>query len=422
MKESKLDNFNYIGKRFLITQSSLRLLAGSEIVTLELADFLQKQGAKVLVYTCYFADPIKKFYDEKNIKVDISGDNIFLEDFDYIWVHHQILPISIVNQLISKRPPKMPKFLFFHMSSLKDHYLEKPYVWDLERKISSKTCFVSLAAKDAILSSTNLKDVDFDLFRNPAPVSFSEIIPRQHKTPKDILIVSNHPPEDLLKAKNILVEAGYNVVNLGEGRDKYDLLRPEYLSNFDVVISIGKTVQYCLNAGIPVYIYDRFGGPGYLNESNENLAACINYSGRGFDKKEPEIIAQEIIDDYDKTLKYQLKNRDKFIEDLSIANVLPKVLGSTEVRAIDKFDDEYSQYLIGVMTMMKYKFYYENDLAVLKDKQILTEKNIEKLQLENTNLYKEINELMNSKFYRILRTVAGNKIAKKIMSKFRRSK
>ena len=55
------------------------------------------------------------------------------------------------------------------------------------------------------------------------------------------------------------------------GSEKPAITSAELLDHYDCVISIGKTVQYCLVQGIPVFLYDRFGGPGYLNESNYDL-------------------------------------------------------------------------------------------------------------------------------------------------------
>ena len=41
-------------------------LNGSTLVTLELADYLQNEGAKVEVYTYFFDNPSKHFFDEKD--------------------------------------------------------------------------------------------------------------------------------------------------------------------------------------------------------------------------------------------------------------------------------------------------------------------------------------------------------------------
>ncbi len=64
---------------------------------------------------------------------------------------------------------------------------------------------------------------------------------------------------------------------------EFKLITPEVLKDFDAVITIGRTVQYCLALGIPVYCYDRFGGPGWITESNIESASKFNFSGRCVD-------------------------------------------------------------------------------------------------------------------------------------------
>lgn len=49
---------------------------------------------------------------------------------------------------------------------------------------------------------------------------------------------------------------------------------------FDAVLTIGKTVQYSLSMGIPCYIYDHFGGEGWLTPETFDREAFYNFSGR----------------------------------------------------------------------------------------------------------------------------------------------
>lgn len=76
------------------------------------------------------------------------------------------------------------------------------------------------------------------------------------------------------------------------------LISVELLSEFDLIITIGRTVQYCFAMGVPVYVYDYFGGPGYIDESNFELAEKCNFSGRGFGKKSVDDLISEIFNEY----------------------------------------------------------------------------------------------------------------------------
>jgi len=45
---------------------------------------------------------------------------------------------------------------------------------------------------------------------------------------------------------------------------------------------------------VPVYLYDHFGGCGWLTEDNFALAEWHNFSGRGFGKKSTASISREL--------------------------------------------------------------------------------------------------------------------------------
>ncbi len=63
---------SFKNKRFLITHSMMKLLAGSEIVVLELAAFLKDSGAVVIIYTNYIDNPMKGLF-EKYKQIILNG-------------------------------------------------------------------------------------------------------------------------------------------------------------------------------------------------------------------------------------------------------------------------------------------------------------------------------------------------------------
>ena len=118
---------------------------GSTMVTVELAEYLQSQGGEVTVYTYAYDYPIKSEVDSKNIKVVVASDDdkLSLSDFDYLWVHSQVLPLSIVDDLADKLPQKMPKFIFLHMSPFEWIPDERPYIYQMEQKLASQVLVIS---------------------------------------------------------------------------------------------------------------------------------------------------------------------------------------------------------------------------------------------------------------------------------------
>ncbi|WP_439565214.1 hypothetical protein, partial [Microcella sp.] len=52
------------------------------------------------------------------------------------------------------------------------------------------------------------------------------------------------------------------------------------LDGHDAVVTIGKTTQYALVMGVPVYSYDHFGGGGWITEQNLEREHYGNFAGR----------------------------------------------------------------------------------------------------------------------------------------------
>jgi glycosyltransferase involved in cell wall biosynthesis len=326
MKPSTLKN-----KRILITQYALAEFAGSEVVTLELVRYFVSQGAHVTIYTLWFDDPIATYFRSlpaQSVTIIARSDAILsFTAFDYIWVHHHILPASMVEEL--PKLSALPVVIFNHMSSYIP--IEQPYLFKLEASTASVALFNSPETLnnlegylDPVVRKMSL------VFPNPAPVEFVEFPnpspERENLSPKSILVVSNHPPEEVLKAVSLLKERGTNVSITGVDYMQ-QLVTPDILADYDVVVTIGKTVQYCLVMGKPVYCYDRFGGPGYLTARNLEDAAFYNFSGRGkFRKRSPTEIVDDITKGYSTARSFHAKMRDKFRERYNLALHIQKVL------------------------------------------------------------------------------------------------
>ena len=345
------------GKSFLITQPMIHGLNGSTTVTLELADYLMSEGDKVVVYTYYYDNPAKQFFEEAGVEVCSAQDEpvLRLDSFDYIWVHSQALPVSIVEDLGSKLPAKIPRFIFNHMSPFDWIPDERPYIYNLEDRLSTLSLFVSQETLDEQASYFE-EGSPKGLFRNPAPVVFSKMKYTPRKKLKHILIVSNHPPEELIDARKRLIKKGYKVVSFGELSEEYRLITPDVIKGYDVIVTIGKTVQYGLVAGVPVYIYDHFGGNGYLNEDNYELATRRNFSGRDGMKRDAQYITDDIIGGYQDAMVYATQNRSRFIDEFSINKVLPPIIESVKDKRIEQFSSRYASAVKSAQVFGKIRF------------------------------------------------------------------
>jgi hypothetical protein len=174
-----------------------------------------------------------------------------------------------------------------------------------------------------------------DVLGNPAPDYFLRPTrPNYPLLPGKILVVSNHVPEDLANALKLYKSKHTGVVidHFGLGGTQR-LVEPTIITRYDLVITIGKTVQYSIASCVPVYCYDRFGGPGFLSSSNFITAAWWNFSGRGFSKnsyKSSKRIVSDIEDNYQKKAAEFSALHEKYADEILLSKRLKIILDNLQ--------------------------------------------------------------------------------------------
>ena len=295
-----------IKKQIIIAQSQLVDYAGSEITTLELSEYFTEEGWDVFIVTNIISDPIKKEFDKlSSATILIIDDTSFSKaikglDPYLVWIHHQVLPTELV-ELIQKSSPRV---VFHHMSSFA--LAEMPFQTELERQFADVVSFNSILSREKLLRSGWFDGFAEEMLisiNNPAPDMFYKDRLTYDESKKrelnKILIVSNHIPEELGEALDLVANTGIEVERFGTKGDSYKRILPSDITGADLVVTIGKTVQYSICANVPVYCYDHFGGPGYLDNKNYETVMRHNFSGKGgFGKKTSKGIKREIIEDY----------------------------------------------------------------------------------------------------------------------------
>ncbi|MFY0691884.1 MAG: hypothetical protein JXR14_08200 [Paracoccaceae bacterium] len=244
--------------------------SGSELVAIEIAEYF---SATTSSFWC--ANPVKSVLEDWQ-----PLDDLNLCDFDLVWAQqHAILPLldrlndgdlrpHIVWASLSPYEPMevLPK-------ALVDEYV------DLVVANSSETA--------------RARGIDVT-FGNAAPSRFH--VTRPERPRKRVLFVSNNQPEEMLKAAEILHNRGYQVRFIGRNKE-YKRIEPSDILWADCVVTIGKTARYALATGTPVFVYDRFGGDGYLNDENYSLNEEFNFSGRPTCRKLSAVdLAHQIIE------------------------------------------------------------------------------------------------------------------------------
>lgn len=289
-------------KVVLITQLRLSDFTGSEVVTLELVETLSAMMKKVYVVTTSYDDPVRSEFEKiKNVTVlNINDEKLTRmldrETIDFAWIHHSLIPVQLLEN------PGATKFIFHHMSPFAE--FESPLFPVIEKSLASTILCNSVETKKSFLERKLFTTKDkLEVFNNPAPKKFDTTNPASKKL-KSLLVVSNHLPSDLRQALKIVSGEGVVVDVVGVGDDDYHLITPAEVRDHDAVVSIGKTVQYAILSNRPAYCYDKFGGPGYLTEQNFSKARDLNFSGRGFTKRDPDTIAKEILTGFTNASRY----------------------------------------------------------------------------------------------------------------------
>lgn len=372
------------GERVLITQSSLDRIGGSEVQALELARYLQSAGCTVTVYAWIVDDLVSSLFIQSGVRI-ITSDmaesaDLNMTDFDLIWVQHEVLPRAFFRQVSGLGSGPRPCVVFSHMSPYREVHLEQPYTYELENRLADRIVFNSPGTLEAQQRYFPRNDSRFAIYPNPAPMSFVE---RRHAVRPElgrILIVSNHTPSELLQAVDSLKAQGLVVDRLGDVTEEANsLTTPDLLDRYDCVVTIGKTVQYCLVQGIPVFIYDRFGGPGYLTAENYERAARFNFSGRmegscpslvdeisrhAESTIDGSILAAQILEGYTAACNFQTAWHDEFIRRFSIDRAVDRVLGDMSARPepLTGIDQGYVDYLLRNSQMIE-DYVRSNQLA-----------------------------------------------------------
>ncbi|MFE4105228.1 hypothetical protein [Almyronema epifaneia] len=261
--------------RALLTNHHFKNFAGSELLTLDLYQALINRGYEVEIATFLYADPLKEHCQKLGINVtNILRDSLQSQEYELVWSHH--FPVLVKVVLEDKI-----KFSKLVLSSLSPYEpLESIQIFDNLASTIVCNSYETKKKLETYLSedSTNKLHV----FPNSVPSSWFRFFDSQKtlsKTIQKIAIVTNHPPQELLDFQKYAVSQNYTVEIIG-AQHKFALVTPELLSFYDVIISIGRTVQHCMAIGIPVYCYDHFGGPGWITPENLKNAEFFNYSGR----------------------------------------------------------------------------------------------------------------------------------------------
>lgn len=280
-------------KSILLTNFQLLTFTGSELDTLTIANYFLNKNYDVSIFVIEYGYPLVNEIDDK-IKI-INSENIenLKEHYDIIWAHH----FPLLDYLLFDKKVKADYIHYVSLSSYNGYEALPEYYKEL-----NLISVLSYEGREQ-LKKENIKDSKINYFTNyTLEENFKHKISK-HKLDK-ICIISNHIPEEILGFSKLYEEKEKKKIDIyGEGY-KYEKITPSLLEKYDLVITIGRTVNDALALGIPVYCYDHFGGDSFITKNNAENAFKYNFSGRftklKYNKNE---IYNDIIKNYNKCTK-----------------------------------------------------------------------------------------------------------------------
>lgn len=325
--------------RILITTNHLEKLQGSEIVTLEAVQFFLEQGWDVDVFTHLIGGDLEQLFlqlaHQERLFLTNDDNHPFDGTYDIIWLQHTVMNSWLRRKILETGIST--RFIFNHMSSFVDMELPVPGV--PENEMAYRILAVSNECRDA-LQEQGIALNKISLFDNPVPDTLiTADAPVLSMELKKALFVSNHRPAELNEAINLLRDKGITCDLIGQA-EKQMRVTPALIGQYDVVVTIGKTVQYSLIAGVPVYIYDLYGGDGYLTEDNLEKSHYHNFSGRACkEKRSGEVICNELISGHAEAKNFVASRRNEFIQRWSLKNKIYELLDFKDESTFFQFSE-----------------------------------------------------------------------------------
>lgn len=328
--------------------SAIRLVdfAGSEITCLEIAQTLVVLGYQVVITATELGEPWLGEVPE-GITVSRAEDIADNSEFDLLWLHHNL----VAYKLLADKGIKSRCAIFSSLSFFEP--METPPITQIS--FSRYLVNSNENLRYFVDNYPALRD-HVSVFLNGCPQPFFDrFLPDASVEVRSVLFVSNHPPEEVVELDQLLQTSGLHTKTVGVS-GSVERVTPELLSEFDAVVTIGKTVQYCLGMGKPVFCYDHFGGPGWIVPETFAPALETNFSGRCTPlKRDAKELHREIMTGYEGALSYrhELRSRAKAMfslaenvdEVLSIARKRPfsNGLSDTDAKSLSRLATIYEQ-------------------------------------------------------------------------------
>lgn len=278
-------------RSILFTNLFLGSYTGSELHVLRLATEFVKHGWRVCCYTLISSFPLLPVFESRGIKVvEFGNENDLDESYDVLYAQHHV----VSNYLTSNFDTTFRYIVVSSLGTITNHEHLPEFA-----SIADLVVFVSEECRDArypelgetyagsVLLFPNYADEEY--FAAASQDASADALTDR---PLRIAAITNHLAPEVSGLTNTAPD-DVHIDYIGQNTASMEVT-PHLLSTYDLVITIGRTVQCCMAQRIPVYCYDVFGGPGYLRPNELDAHLYANYSGRSCPTKRA---AAELWDD-----------------------------------------------------------------------------------------------------------------------------
>ncbi len=276
----------------LVFNHHLVHLAGSELETLQVARMADQCGYDVTVGAFILGGPMLELLRRSGLKtvsvLTQEAGELGGTEFGLLWGHHA----PVLDYLILQIGVEAERVVCRSLSPYEP--LEAPPVY--ADRLSMFLVNSPETRDEAIRLGVPSGRVE--VFPNSVGKEAFQTLQTPEKKLATLAVISNHVPKEVEEACSALEEKGVKTTIHGLGHQVV-VVDEELLRRYDAVLTIGRTIQTGMALGIPVYCYDRFGGPGWIMPENLEQASYYNFSGRCYNRKlQPDELVQEILDGY----------------------------------------------------------------------------------------------------------------------------
>lgn len=277
--------------RVLLLTNHFSSFCGSEVVALQTAQWFGERGDAVTLAANSVGAPIR--HCATAIALTTHADRIELGDFDLVWCQHDLLSQLPLAAYERASQGQLPHVAMVSLSPYEPYeHVDGQLTLALSAEVyanSPETAAELLRRNSGAIAASTVR-----VFHNAAPTAFWRAGQASGEPLRRIVVISNHPPPELMAALSALQDAGIQTRVIGL-HNEVKLVEPADIAAADAVISIGKSVVYAIAQRKPVYIYDHFGGDGWLTRSNFQANLFHNFSGRPHQRRlTPEALAAEL--------------------------------------------------------------------------------------------------------------------------------